>query len=1330
MVCFVSATSGEFTITELLTPVVTRLKSLRPRVAPTGSRRHRLLQALLARMRGRRAHPPRWLPPRVTLLLLVDAADLDAATATIASVREQTNGRWELLLVGDRGETIRAAAPADRRMRVAVGSGDAASRLTAAAAVARGAFVGIVGAGDEVLPDAVRECIRATSGEQVDVIYGDETDAAKPDWSPELLLAFPYTGRLCLFRRDVVASLGGWRAEMLAAEDYRLVLAAGRLGYRVRRMNARVYRRQVPARVALTMEVAIAARRAALEEHFAAAGADATVVPDAGPAGLRIRRATRGRPLVSIVIATRDRLALLQQCIASIETQSTYQPIEIVIVDNDSAEPQTLEYFVRSSHRVVQSPGLFNFSRINNDGAKAATGEYVVFLNNDTEVISPEWIDEMLQYAQRPDVACVGAKLLFGDGRVQHAGVVLHDGSAFHVAYGARVSEVNWPDTELVRNYSAVTAACLMINRQRFLDAGGFDETFPVNYNDVELCVRLVRRGFRHVYTPYAALYHHESSSRPPGVTAAEGRHLRAVCGELLWADPFCPRPEIRGTRRWTLDTTAGYSFARFARGSARGWRAIRGAPWRPRPLLGITPTSSQPEGDAIRWMDRVEINEQARPALFMHPPARRTFRLESPSDGRFHAWVALLPDAWDQNHGGVRFRVSIAIDGRTVRSRERRVNPRRVRRHRGWVPIAVRFRTAPGRPIDLTLETVIPSGAGSQFAWAVWGEPTVAEHRSTRLIVSRQITLARDLGLRGAAHRYVRMLRGSPAHHFGLYDAWFRQQARASGRTPEDLRAELRALSYRPVISILTPVYNTPPELLRRMVQSVRDQLYPHWQLCLADDASTRPETRAALEALAGVDTRIGIVRLAVNGGISAATNAALDAAEGEFVALLDHDDEITPDALLEVAKAIDRGPDADVIYTDEDKLEFDGTHVEPFFKPDWSPEYLRSTMYLGHLVVYRRRVVEEAGRFRTAFDGSQDYDLALRVSEITGRVQHVPRVLYHWRKIEGSAAATADAKPWGLQAARRALVDHVARLPLRATVEDQPGDGYWRVRYEIVGRPLVSVIIPTDGRVARMASGSRDLPLACVQSIVERTDYENYEIVLVDNGRVSPELARYIDAQPRIRRVGYDADGPFNFAHKLNFAARQAAGEHLLLLNDDTEAITPEWMRAMLEFSQQPEIGAVGAKLLYPDGRLQHVGVVLGIGGGACHVFSGQARNSPGYFGSAWVIRNYSAVTGACCMTRRDVFDALGGFDERFATDFNDVDYCLRVRARGLRIVGTPFAQLYHFEGATFGSREHVVNPAEVSALSERWAEVIAHDPYYNPNLTRTALDYSLRL
>jgi GT2 family glycosyltransferase len=254
--------------------------------------------------------------------------------------------------------------------------------------------------------------------------------------------------------------------------------------------------------------------------------------------------------------------------------------------------------------------------------------------------------------------------------------------------------------------------------------------------------------------------------------------------------------------------------------------------------------------------------------------------------------------------------------------------------------------------------------------------------------------------------------------------------------------------------------------------------------------------------------------------------------------------------------------------------------------------------------------------------------------------------------------------------------------------------------------------------------------MPFSCVRSIVERTDDAHYEIVLAVNGPLSDELTRYMASEPRIRTVACATSGPFNFAATINAAARQATGDHLLLLNDDTEVISPEWMRAMLEFSQQRDIGAVGAKLLFPDGRLQHAGVVIGIGGGACHVFSGHPGDTPGYFGGAWVVRNYSAVTGACCMTRREIFEAMGGLDERFAIDFNDVDYCLRVREAGYRIVVTPFARLYHFEGASFGNREHKVNPREVALMSERWAAVIANDPYYNPNLTRTALDYSLRL
>ena len=1302
-----------------------RLRGIQRRLAPAGTRRHTYLRTIWRGLRGRAP----WGPPLLTLLLPVDASTTAALEATLASLFAQRDPNWQLLLVGDAAARCLAALPRDARVTAAAGDGDAAARLNRAAAAARARFVAVIGAGDELLPDAVRTIGKAAAAAHAGIVYGDETDASKPGWSPELLLAFPYVGRLCAIRTSAVTALGGWTPDTLAAEDYRLLLAALRKGVRVQHVGTVVYRRAIPARESLVTDAAVEARRRALLEHFAATGDAADVADDGGPSRLRVRWPLDGQPLVSIVIATRDRLPLLRQCIESIERRSSYPRYEIVVVDNDSVDPETLDYFARTPHRVVKAPGPFNFSRINNDGARAARGEFLLFLNNDTEVIAPAWIEEMLQYAQRPAVGCVGAKLLFGSGRVQHAGVVMHDGSAHHLGYDTASGPATWPEIELVRDVSGVTAACLMIQRQRFLDAGGFDETFPVSYNDVELCVRLLGRGYRHVYTPYAALYHHESSSRPPGVTEQESRHLRSACGSILWNDPYCPRSHVLGTPRWTLGTGVGRTTMRATRALRRAWDAARGAAWHPRPLIGLRPASTEPEGDAVRWVDRVDIQGQIRPALFMHPPARRIYRLPAPRIGRFQAWLALMPEAWHRNEGGVRFRATIAVDGRAPVTRTWRINPSSRAGHRAWVPIVVPFRGRPGATAELTLSTDTPPGAGPAYGWALWGQPFVAERRPYSALIRRQMDGVRRLGWRATTQRYVRLLRGQGVAAPGVYDAWFHERAE-SARLARDVAGDLARLGRRPRISIVTPVYNTPPELLRQMIASVRAQLYPDWQLCLADDASTKAETRAVLDAVDGTDPRIRIARQPVNGGISAASNAALALADGEFVALVDHDDEIAPDALLEVAELLDRHPDADVVYTDEDKLDFDGTHIEPFFKPDWSPEYLNSTMFLGHLVVYRRSVLDAVGGFRSAFDGSQDYDLALRVTERTGKVFHIPRVLYHWRKTLGSAASSTDAKPWGLQAARRALVDHVSRLPMTATVEDQPGDGFWRVRYEIVGTPKVSVLIPTAGTIRNTPAGPRDMALACVRSIVERTAYPHYEVVLAVNGRLSDELTRLVAAEPRLRTVACEPTGPFNFAATINGAARQATGDHLLLLNDDTEVIAAEWMQAMLEFSQQRDIGAVGAKLLFPDGRLQHTGVVIGIGGGACHVLSGLPGDTPGYYGSAWVIRNYSAVTGACCMTRREIFEALGGLDERFATDFNDVDYCLRVRQAGYRIVVTPFARLYHFEGASFGNRERKVNPDEVQLMSERWADVIARDPYYNPNLTLTALDYSLRL
>jgi O-antigen biosynthesis protein len=1319
--------------------LATRLDLLRRRIAPEGSIAYRMLRFGWRVWRSGPALPgrrPQTSNPLVTLLLPAEKADPTRVLESVSSVLDQTESRWELLLLGETSSAL--SLPPDPR----IGRSDAshpgrAGALNAGLAQALGTFVAVIEPGDQIVPSALRTLVDAATEMQADIVYSNEETLhefgpagqgfSKPDWSPELLLAFPYTGRLCILRRELAQALGGWHEETASAEDYALVLGAARRGKSIRRVERTLYRRyrtHAP-RIYSTPE-AVEARKAALVEHLQASGRTADIVDDDGPAKLRLRWPIEGQPLVSIIIATRDRVSLLDQCIRSIETGTNYRHYEIIIVDNDSAEPESRHYFEQTSHRVVPAPGPFNFSAVNNAGARAARGEYLLFLNNDTEVLTPDWLTAMLEWAQQPAIGCVGAKLMFPDGRIQHAGVTLHDGSAFHVGYGQRTDDRNWVESGLVRNFSAVTAACLMIRRRVFEDLGGFDETFPVAYNDVDLCVRLMRAGYRNLYTPFAVLNHHESASRPPGVAIEENEHLRQTVGPLIWADPYCPRDQL-------LDAPAALP-ARERRGARRLRRlataveVMSAAAWHRSSLKNAPELPASDRPGAIRWLDRVEIAGQVRIGLFMHPVSRRTFRITVLPGSRLVAWLALMPEVWNKNSGGVRFEVTISTEGVERQARTWVVDPRARRRDRSWRRITVALSRFAGQEIDLTLATSLPAGAALESAWAVWGNPVLVQRKSIAQIVRRQSQMVRSIGVMNTVRRYGRLLKGAPPIDSFTYQSWLQHHQRRALDSAE-LKRTIEAFVRRPRISVVTPVFNTDPRWLQRAVESVLAQAYGEWEHCLADDGSTRPETVEALTALAQRDPRITVVRMRQNAGISAASNAALAEATGEFIALLDHDDEIAPDALYEVAKLLNDHPDADVVYTDEDKIEFDGTHVEPYFKPDWSPEYLRSCMYIGHLTAYRRELVNEIGGFRSAFDGSQDYDLTLRATARTKRIYHIPRVLYHWRKIPGSAAADQVAKPWALDAARRALSDHLAAQPIPATVVADPGNGLWRVKYQILGEPLVTIVIPTDGRIARTAQGDRDLLSQCLRSIAERTTYRNYEVLIVDNGRLSPRVLDLL-RNMRHRRVLYEPTTPFNFAAKVNFAVRHVRGEHVLLLNDDTEVINEEWLSAMLEFSQQPEIGAVGGKLYYPDGRLQHVGVVLGIGGGACHVLAGQAGNSPGYFGSALVIRNYSAVTGACCMTRRTVFEEVGGFDERFALDFNDVDYCLRVRARGYRIVGTPFARLYHYESATFGSRERIVNPQEISALSERWQDVIDSDPYYSPNLTRSALDYSLRL
>ncbi len=546
-----------------------------------------------------------------------------------------------------------------------------------------------------------------------------------------------------------------------------------------------------------------------------------------------------------------------------------------------------------------------------------------------------------------------------------------------------------------------------------------------------------------------------------------------------------------------------------------------------------------------------------------------------------------------------------------------------------------------------------------------------------------------------------------------------------SQNRTP--LKRAPRAMSYQPLMSVVVPVYNVPERYLSACVQSVLDQSYPFWELCLCDDGSTRPETTACLARLRGTDIRIKVVSTNRNSGIATATNRAVEVATGPFVVLLDNDDTLQPNALEEIVAALNQDPHLDVLYTDEDKIDAEGNRIDHFCKPDWSPEHLESVMYVLHMLVIRKALFLKIGGLRGTYDGAQDYDLMLRLSRETDRISHVAKQLYRWRAIPGSAASEVDAKPTALVNGLAALNDHAKiKYGSQAFAEKGLLPGTFRLRRRPVDHVFVSLLILTGNRrMDHPDRGNICLVENFVDSIIAHTTHANYEIVIVDNSTLTSEqIERFRSLGARIENYPHTG-GMFNYAAKANFAISRAQRENIVILNDDMEVIRGDWLTSLLELSTDPEIGAVGARLLHADGSVQHAGTVLGVNGGATHIYHGYARDFVGYNGFTHIIRNYSAVTAACLATRRSIVTEIGGFDETFATDYNDVDLCLKIRKAGYRIAYTPYAELYHFESISIRRTEQ--NPDEVSRFRERWSSVLARDPYYNPNLTRNGLDFA---
>lgn len=545
----------------------------------------------------------------------------------------------------------------------------------------------------------------------------------------------------------------------------------------------------------------------------------------------------------------------------------------------------------------------------------------------------------------------------------------------------------------------------------------------------------------------------------------------------------------------------------------------------------------------------------------------------------------------------------------------------------------------------------------------------------------------------------------------------------------PEEIEAQrAEHFSYEPQFSIVIPLFNTRPKFLKEMIDSIRNQTYSNWELCLADGTGEKSPLIPILKEYAAKDSRIRYEVLKENKGISENTNAAIRMAKGDFIVLADHDDIVPANALYECAKALNEDTSIDVIYSDEDKVDMNGKkYFEPHFKSDFNIDLLCSMNYICHLFVVKKELMEQVGMLRSEFDGAQDHDFILRCCEKAKNIHHIPKILYHWRCHIDSTAANPESKMYAFEAGKKAVAEHYKRIGVPAVVEHGQFYGMYRTKYQWKEQPLISILIPNKDHIEDLQK--------CMNSIEEKSTYKNYEFIIIENNSTEPETFDYykeIEKKENVTVLYYKDE--FNYSKINNFGVEHANGEYLLLLNNDTEIINPDCLAEMLGYCMREDVGIVGARLYYEDDTIQHAGVVLGFGGIAGHTFIGSSRYDNGYFSRIICAQDYSAVTAACMMTKKSLYQEVGGLTEEFRVAFNDIDYCMKVRETGKLVVYNPAAELYHYESKSRGLEDTPEKVerfnSEVARFIERWNKQLqAGDPYYNPNLSLDKADFSLK-
>lgn len=594
---------------------------------------------------------------------------------------------------------------------------------------------------------------------------------------------------------------------------------------------------------------------------------------------------------------------------------------------------------------------------------------------------------------------------------------------------------------------------------------------------------------------------------------------------------------------------------------------------------------------------------------------------------------------------------------------------------------------------------------------------------QDTANIFQKTLRYWKNYGLKNTIKKVCQKLSGQ--RDYGNYEDFLKKY----GVKEEELaRQRQEVFENGPCFSIAVPLYQTKEKYLREMIESVQAQTYTNWELCLADGSGREHSLQPVVGEYIAKDKRIKYCLLDSNEGIAGNTNEALKMADGDFVVLTDHDDLLSPEALYQCAKAVQKEPQTDVIYSDEDKVDMSGKKFfEPHFKSDYNIDLLCTMNYICHLFVVRKDVMERAGLFESCYDGAQDHDFILRCTEKAEHIVHIPKVLYHWRCHAQSTSENPESKLYAFENGCKAVKAHYDRIGIPAEVEQGPFYGMYRTHYLWKEQPLVSILIPNKDHAADLKK--------CMDSIEEKSTYRNFEFIIVENNSTEEETFAYykeIEKRDNVRVLYYKED--FNYSRINNFGAKEANGDYVLLLNNDTEMIEPDSIKEMLDVCMRPDVGIVGAKLLYEDNTIQHAGVIIGFGGVAGHAFIGQDRDDNGYFSRIISVQNLSAVTAACLMVRRSVFDEVEGLNEEFKVAFNDIDFCLKVRKAGYLVVYNPYAQFYHYESKSRGQEDSADKVArfqqEIGLFGERWGELLEHgDPYYNPNLTLDKADFSLK-